>query len=154
MKAPAGNAASYLEAARNLAPRVQEVRHQIEQDRKLPAALVDAMTEGGFFRLWVCHAFEGPELDFAEFLRVIEELSRPTGRSAGALWSLRAGVDFPGIFPVKSRARFSLLKPIGRQRQSDRQGGRGARRVSRQRALELRELHPAQSLDRRQLDHP
>jgi indole-3-acetate monooxygenase len=79
MSAPLGNAAFYVEAAQNLAPRVREVRRQIEQERTLPASLVDAMTEAGFFRLWLCRAFGGPELTFAELLPVIEELSRADG---------------------------------------------------------------------------
>jgi hypothetical protein len=64
MGAPAGNAAGYLEAARNLAPRVKEVRQEVEQQRNLPTALVEAMTQAGFFRLWLCRTLDGPEPGF------------------------------------------------------------------------------------------
>ena len=122
MKAPAGNAAAYLEAARNLAPRVKELRHQIEQHRNLPTALVEAMTEGGFFRLWVCHALDGPELDFPEFLGVIEELSRLDGAvgwcaMVASVWSRLSGY-LPGevasdIFSANSRLAGSV-NPTGK----------------------------------------
>ena len=37
------------------------------------------MTEAGFFSLWLARAFDGPELDFAGFARVIEQLSHADG---------------------------------------------------------------------------
>jgi indole-3-acetate monooxygenase len=76
---PLGNAASYLDAAQTLAPHVQELRQEIERQRTLPTELVEPMTEAGFFTLWRCHALGGPELTFAEFAHVIEELSRADG---------------------------------------------------------------------------
>jgi indole-3-acetate monooxygenase len=105
MRAPTGNAASYVEAAQRLAPRVREVRREIERERTLPAALVDAMTEAGFFRLWLCRAFGGPELTFAEFLPVIEELSRADG-SVG--WCAM-------IAAVWSRLSGSVVEEVGRE---------------------------------------
>jgi indole-3-acetate monooxygenase len=74
-----GNAAPYVDAARTLAPQIQARRQEIEQQRTLPTELVAAMTEAGLFRLWRCHAFGGPELSFAEYAYVIEELSRADG---------------------------------------------------------------------------
>src|SRR5271167_4340703 len=122
MNAPSGNATSYVEAAQNLAPRVREVRQQIERARTLPAPLVDAMTEAGFFRLWRCRAYGGPELTFAEFLPVIEELSRADG-SVGwcamiaAVWGRLSGNIAEDvsreIFAANSRLAGSV-NPTGR----------------------------------------
>jgi indole-3-acetate monooxygenase len=74
-----GNAASYVDAALKLAPRVQELRRAIEQQRTLPTELVEPMTDAGFFSLWLCRALGGPELTFVEFAHVIEELARADG---------------------------------------------------------------------------
>jgi indole-3-acetate monooxygenase len=76
---PLGNAAPYVDAAQALAPHVQELRQEIERQRTLPTELVEPMTEAGFFTLSRCHALGGPELTFAEFAHVIEELSRADG---------------------------------------------------------------------------
>jgi indole-3-acetate monooxygenase len=73
------SAALYVDAARTLAPRVKELRGEIERQRTLPTELVGPMTDAGFFSLWRCHALGGPELTFAEFAHVIEELSRADG---------------------------------------------------------------------------
>jgi indole-3-acetate monooxygenase len=96
MNASSGTAAAYLEAAQALTPRVRAARGDIERQRTLPADLVEAMTEAGCFRLWLCRALGGPELSFAEFLPVIEELARADG-SVGwcamiaAVWSRLSG---------------------------------------------------------------
>ena len=79
MDPQAGRAAPYVDAARNLAPRVHEFRQEIERQRTLPAALVGDMTDAGFFSLWRCRALGGPELTFTDFLNVIEELSSADG---------------------------------------------------------------------------
>ena len=52
--ASVGDAASYVNAARNLAPEIQAARRDIEHQRTLPTQLVEPMTEAGFFRLWRC----------------------------------------------------------------------------------------------------
>jgi indole-3-acetate monooxygenase len=74
-----GSVVSYVSAARSLAPQIQAARRDIEHHRTLPIHLVEAMTKAGFFRLWRCRALGGPELDFAQFAHVIEELSRADG---------------------------------------------------------------------------
>jgi hypothetical protein len=66
-----GNAVSYVNAARSLAPEIQAARRDIEHRRTLPTQLVESMTEAGFFRLWRCHALGGPELSFVQFALVI-----------------------------------------------------------------------------------
>jgi alkylation response protein AidB-like acyl-CoA dehydrogenase len=70
---------SFLAAARGLAPLVDTLRGQFDQDRTLPPVLVDAMHAAGLFRMWVPRELGGAELDPLNFLTVIEELSRIDG---------------------------------------------------------------------------
>ena len=79
METPARDAASYVQAALDLAPHVRRFHQEIERDRMLPPALVTTMTDEGFFSLWLARAFGGPELSFTEFARVIEALSYADG---------------------------------------------------------------------------
>jgi alkylation response protein AidB-like acyl-CoA dehydrogenase len=78
----AGNptpAATLIQAARELAPTIDSVRHVIERQRELPASLVDAMGAVGMFSLWLPASLGGPELNIVDYVRVIEELSRVDG---------------------------------------------------------------------------
>ena len=145
-----------LAAARGLAPLVEATRDRFDQDRTLPAPLVDAMHAAGLFRMWVPRALGGAELDPISFLTVIEELSRldgslgwsaviPAGyaRLSGALDEDVARTIFQGDGP----------RHPGRHAQSDGQGGRRSRRIQGQRPLELRQLHRPFRLGSRQLHH-
>ena len=68
-----------LAAARALEPLVKSAASQIETDRRLPSALVQAMMEAGIFRMAVPRAYGGAELDPMTQVRVVEELSRMEG---------------------------------------------------------------------------
>lgn len=122
MDPQAGRAAPYVDAARNLAPRVHEFRQEIERQRTLPAALVSDMTDAGFFSLWRCRALGGPELTFTDFLNVIEELSSADGSvgwcaMVASVWSRLSGYvgEDVGreIFGVDSRLAGSV-NPTGK----------------------------------------
>jgi indole-3-acetate monooxygenase len=84
MRVPAGpaDAASLLQAARELAPKIDGARPDIERDRQIPAELVDAMGAAGLFSLWLPKALGGPELDLVDYVRVVEELARADGSVA------------------------------------------------------------------------
>lgn len=71
-----------VEAARALAPLIREYAAQIEQDRRLPAALVEAFARAGLFRLCVPHAFGSVEADPDTIVRTIEAVAAADG-SAG-----------------------------------------------------------------------
>src|ERR1700674_514896 len=73
------DADAFVRAARELAPKIRELRADIERDRSLPSPLVKRMAETGFFSLWLARALGGPELNTVDYLRVIEELSRADG---------------------------------------------------------------------------
>jgi alkylation response protein AidB-like acyl-CoA dehydrogenase len=71
--------------AQTLGSEIRASADQIERDRQLPQALVDAMIETGIFKLSVPRAFGGAEADPMTLMDVIEEVSRADG-SAG--WCL------------------------------------------------------------------
>src|SRR5580704_2448122 len=76
------DAAGLIRAARELAPKIDAARADIERERQIPRGLVDAMGEAGLFALWLPKAFDGPELNLDDYIRVIEELARADGSAA------------------------------------------------------------------------
>jgi alkylation response protein AidB-like acyl-CoA dehydrogenase len=122
MSRSVGSVTAYVEAARNLAPQVRKLRREIETERNLPAALVEAMTAAGFLQLWRCRALSGPELDFPGFLQVVEELARADGSvgwcaTVTTVWTRLSGTIGEGagreIFGDNSRLAGSV-NPTGR----------------------------------------
>jgi len=73
------DAAALIRAARELAPKIEAVRDDIERERKLSPSIVEAMGAAGLFSLWLPRALEGPELNVADYVKVIEELARIDG---------------------------------------------------------------------------
>ena len=88
----AGNdaGAALVEAVRALAPRIRAAADEIERDRRLPPALVQAMKDAGIFRMTLPRAWGGPEIDLLTQIRVIEELAAADG-SVG--WCAMIGSD-------------------------------------------------------------
>jgi alkylation response protein AidB-like acyl-CoA dehydrogenase len=83
-----------IDAAKALATQIRELSEEIEQSRRLPMQLVDAMAEAGLFRLWVPRALGGEEADPMTLLRVVEEISRADGATG---WCLALGGEY-GVF--------------------------------------------------------
>jgi indole-3-acetate monooxygenase len=83
-----------IDAARGLAPQIQELSEEIEQSRRLPLSLVEAMARAGLFRLWIPRALGGEETDPMTLVRVVEEVSRADG-AAG--WCVALGGEY-GVF--------------------------------------------------------
>jgi alkylation response protein AidB-like acyl-CoA dehydrogenase len=71
-----------LERARELAPTIAATADQIERERRLPAPLVRALHEGGFFRLLLPRALGGSELDPATFVQITETLAAADASTA------------------------------------------------------------------------
>jgi indole-3-acetate monooxygenase len=76
---PNARASSFIDLAQRLAPRIQASAEEIEQSRRLPLALVEAMAQAGLFRLWIPRALGGEETDPMTLVRVVEEVSRADG---------------------------------------------------------------------------
>ena len=68
-----------LEAARALAPTIRDSAQAIEEGRRLPLELVEAMKRAGIFGMTMPKAWGGPELDPLMQIRVIEALAEADG---------------------------------------------------------------------------
>ncbi|HVF74976.1 MAG TPA: acyl-CoA dehydrogenase family protein [Acidimicrobiales bacterium] len=79
-----------LAAARGLGPTIRAAAEQTEQQRCLPAEVVQAMTEAGLFGMAVAAARGGPELDPVGQIDVIEEVAFSDGSTG---WCLMIGCD-------------------------------------------------------------
>ncbi len=68
-----------LHAAIAMTPRIEAVREEIEQERRLPWSVVEAMEDAGIFAMAMPRAWGGPELDPLTQFRVIEALAMADG---------------------------------------------------------------------------
>jgi alkylation response protein AidB-like acyl-CoA dehydrogenase len=73
---------SILDAARALTPQIRACADEIERERRLPAALFDAMAAAGLFKMFVPRELGGGEVDPETGVRVIEEIARADGSAA------------------------------------------------------------------------
>lgn len=84
-------------AAHALVPEIRAVADTIEQDRRLPPALVRALAEAGLFRMLVPKALGGLETDLFTMLRVIEAVANADG-SVGWCVMIGAQLGILGAF--------------------------------------------------------
>jgi alkylation response protein AidB-like acyl-CoA dehydrogenase len=75
----------YLERARRLAPLLIDAADEIEEQRQLPERVVEALIEGGFFRLLLPRSLGGAELRPLAYVQVLEEIAKAEPSVA---WSL------------------------------------------------------------------
>ena len=115
-----------LDAARDMRELIAEHRIAIEEERKLPPPLLDALGQLGVFRALVPAAAGGEEWDLLTWLQVVEELSRydasvgwnaGVGASAGSIitgWLSGKIVDniYPGINPGRFLQTYSRRRGI------------------------------------------
>lgn len=73
--------------ARRIGALLREHAPQADRDARLPAACVQALRHGGFFRLYVPRSLGGTELDPLTYAQAQEELAR---HDAAAAWALQA----------------------------------------------------------------
>jgi indole-3-acetate monooxygenase len=69
-------AADYLARVEELAPALRASAAEIDKRRELPAAIVDKLVEGGFFRLLLPHSLGGAQLLPADYVPIIEAIAR------------------------------------------------------------------------------
>ena len=68
-----------LHSAIALAPSIRAASEEIEQARRLPPSIVDALKDAGVFGMAMPRAWDGPELDPITQYRVIEALAMADG---------------------------------------------------------------------------
>jgi alkylation response protein AidB-like acyl-CoA dehydrogenase len=86
--------AGTLDAVRALGPSIAEQADAIDRERRMPAALVEALLHAGVFRMFVPKHLGGDELDPITACQVVEEVSRCDGASG---WSVMIGACY-GLF--------------------------------------------------------
>jgi len=91
-RSPAMSAAGeeLLEVARGLRPLIAECSAEIEEERRLPLRLVDAMKDARLFAMPIPRDWGGPELDPIDQLTIIEELA---AMDASVGWCAMIGCD-------------------------------------------------------------
>ncbi len=112
-----------VEAALALGPQIRAAVDEMEQGRRLPPALVEAMQQAGVFRMTMPHEWGGPEADPLTQMRVVEALSLADG-SVG--WCSMIGSDggyFTAfldqavareMYPDINAVTATVLRPSGR----------------------------------------
>src|SRR4051812_50220308 len=78
-------AADVVAAATALDPQVRAAADDIEQQRRLPAAVVAALADAGVFRMCVPRSLGGLEVDPAAFVAAIERVSVADGSAGGGV---------------------------------------------------------------------
>ena len=74
-----------LDRARELAPEIAAAAVEIEQQRRLPEALLAKLLDAGLFRLLLPRPFAGGEVDPLTFVEVVEEIAKHDASTAWAL---------------------------------------------------------------------
>src|SRR6266496_331340 len=80
-------AATLVEAAHTLRPRILALREQIEAGRRLPDELAQELARAGFFRATLPAAYGGLDLGPPDALEVFEELARADASVAWCVWN-------------------------------------------------------------------
>ncbi|MGD9889825.1 MAG: acyl-CoA dehydrogenase family protein [Dehalococcoidia bacterium] len=112
-----------VDVAAGLAALIRAFGDQIEQERRLPAALVEMLVHAGLFRMAVPRSLGGLEVDPVTMARVVEELSAADG-SVGWCVSLAYQLGGTAAFLPEQAARqifgspdailAGVARPIGR----------------------------------------
>jgi len=99
-----------LDAARDLVPRIAAASDEIEQTRRLPAALVAALVDAGLFRMLVPASLGGPQANLLTFGAAIETVAAADGSTAWCLGQ-GAGSGFIAGFMDRHGARKIFDEP-------------------------------------------
>lgn len=92
-----------VEAARGLAPRIQDAREETESGRRLPDSLVDSLVESQLFRLLLPSDLGGADVDPVTALAVIEELGKSEASVAWLVWNSALPCLFGRYLPESTR---------------------------------------------------
>jgi alkylation response protein AidB-like acyl-CoA dehydrogenase len=113
MRRPETRGIDYVERARRLAPLLIDAADEIEEQRQLPERVVEALIEGGFFRLLLPRSLGGAELHPLTYVQVLEEIAKADPSTA---WSLGqnsgCSMSAPYLDPVVAREVFGPRRGI------------------------------------------
>src|SRR5215468_5272071 len=97
----------YLQRARELAPMLAAASDEIEELRELPERIVEALIEGGFFRMLLPRSLGGAELHPLTYVQVLEEIARADPSIAWCLGqNSGCSMSAPYLEPAVAREMF------------------------------------------------
>jgi alkylation response protein AidB-like acyl-CoA dehydrogenase len=99
-----------VDAVRKLAPEIAERADEIDEKRRVPADLIEQLTEAGAFRLFTPKPYGGEELDPMTAFRVIEEIARADGSTG---WTVMIAADFAPVFTLFPKETLDELYASG-----------------------------------------
>jgi len=102
----AGVAASLLQAALELAPRIASRAEETETAREVSRDLLDQIKAAGFFRMFAPRSHGGLELDLPSSLPILEALGRADGSTG---WIVMIAVEGTMLLTFLPRHRFDTV---------------------------------------------
>jgi indole-3-acetate monooxygenase len=99
-----------VDAVRKLAPEIAERADEIDEMRRVPADLIEQLTEAGAFRLFTPKRYGGEELDPMTAFRVIEEIARADGSTG---WTVMIAADFAPVFTLFPKETLDEVYALG-----------------------------------------
>ena len=103
----------YLQKARELAPILAAASDEIEELRELPERIVEALIEGGFFRMLLPRSLGGAELDPLTYVQVLEEIAKADPSTAWCLGqNSGCSMSAPYLEPAVAREIFGPPRGI------------------------------------------
>jgi alkylation response protein AidB-like acyl-CoA dehydrogenase len=103
----------YLERARTLAPLLMAAADEIEERRQLPERVVEALLDGGFFRLLLPRSLGGAEMHPIKYVQVLEEIARAEPSTAWCLGqNSGCSMSAPYLDPAVAREIFGPRRGI------------------------------------------
>jgi alkylation response protein AidB-like acyl-CoA dehydrogenase len=95
---------SLLEAARELAPKIEASGSKIERDQRIPPEILTPMVDAGLFRMTVPQSLGGSELPLLEYSQVVEAIAQADASTAWCI-SQNSGVAVLSGYVPKEAAR-------------------------------------------------
>src|SRR5438093_445080 len=73
---------SLLEAARDLAPKIEASASRIERDQRIPPEILTPMVDAGLFRMTVPKSLGGSELPLLDYSQIVEAIAQADASTA------------------------------------------------------------------------
>jgi indole-3-acetate monooxygenase len=99
-----GSAHDLLDAVAALVPALTAATSTSDQERRLPADLIDAMVENGLLRMLLPRDLGGLQIDPIAAARIVEEVSRHNGSAGWVLMILNGNAHWAGSLLPKEHA--------------------------------------------------